>query len=81
MSTFKQFNHNSKEIYTVVVKQGYWHTYLPPTRGIRFFNSLDEYQGFFGCSNEDLEIIKLKYGSPTPLQFVVGKLQAGNDGS
>lgn len=64
---FKLLNRKTQMEHTVVVHDtGNWHSFLPPTRGVNYHHTLAELQEFFDCSDEDLEMIKLKYGEPTP---------------
>lgn len=65
MANFKQLRHKTGETHIVVIhRDGHWHSYLPPMRGLKVHITLEDFQEYFNCSDEDLEIIKLKYGSP-----------------
>lgn len=65
--SFKQLNHKTREMHLVVIhRDGHWHSYVPPMRRLKIHTTLEDFQKYFDCPDEELAIIKLKYGSPDP---------------
>lgn len=67
---------NGEEYRLIIFPSGKWHAQYPSPRGTRLINSLEEFQQIFQCSDEDLEIIKLKHGTPRDLR-IKGTIQIG----
>lgn len=64
---FTQLNHRTGEEQVVVIgDRGGWHTCQTGQLSPYTIYNLHVFKNYFRCSNEELAMIKLKYGVPKP---------------